>query len=101
MFEHTVQELIGKGYSRDEIIDEIDHGYAYFTPRTLHERRTVREYVDAALADVGQTPTVTTEEVLAEKARQEAAGLPAGIGSLARALHVSEATIRRRLGRLK
>jgi hypothetical protein len=41
---------------------------------------------------------VTREEVVAKRAELEAAGRPAGYDSLARALNVSAATIRRRLG---
>lgn len=44
---------------------------------------------------------VTEEQVRAKQAELEAAGQPAGAGSLAKALHTSEATIRRRLGRLQ
>ena len=51
---------------------------------------------------VDQGPDEPSEaQVLAKQAELLEAGLPGGIGSLAKALHTSEATIRRRLGRLK
>lgn len=45
----------------------------------------------------GRAPIVSKEDVLDMKAKLLAEGRPAGYGSLARALHVSETTIRRRL----
>jgi hypothetical protein len=43
---------------------------------------------------------VTLEQVLAKKAELEAAGQPAGHASLAKALNVSESTVRRRLAEM-
>jgi hypothetical protein len=78
------------------------------------EVRALRDQVlDAPGDDLDEGPSVdrenhvddddlrpTVAEVEAKRAELEAAGKPAGVGSLAKALGTSEATVRRRLGKL-
>lgn len=114
-WDDLIEFYIERGYADDEIVDEFDRearrgkGWEIMFTRsgeyvdwgTLHGRRTVLALLTAARGATRSAEDVSAEDVRAMERKLAEAGQPHGIDSLATALHVSPATIRRRLGRIK
>jgi hypothetical protein len=110
-WEGVIERLRARGYSVDEIIDQFDRETA--RERTgvnlggsrsgemldwgsLHGRNRIKAMIEAAF----RGDKITEGEVRAKEAELREAGQPHGADSIARALHTTSSTVRRRLKRL-
>jgi hypothetical protein len=107
-YDGLVKLYIERGYTNEEIaevirFEEAKNGRSPHPPRfTLVRIEALRLEMDPGQGGVsarrpGPEPIVTKAQVLAKRLELKAAGKHSGYGSLAKALNVSEATIRRRL----
>lgn len=105
---HRIRWLVGRGYDKDdEILDHFEREWHKGRGLSLRERRAIGRFIPlvrAALA--GPTPgpnpadLVTWQAIADKRAELEAAGLPSGDRSLAKALGVHRSTVRRRQGKV-
>ncbi len=91
----ALERLVSEGATDDEIRQG-----ASWDALTIPERREIETKVAALRGRRLVGETVTAEMVRAKQEELRAADQPHGIDSVAKALHTSPGTVRRRLGRL-
>jgi hypothetical protein len=109
-WEGRIEYLAFRGFDAAEIADELRVmsdpprlGFAFTRTgerlfwRTLHDRRRILALIETLTGSA----VPTAAEVRAKLDELKSEGQPHGVGSIARALNASEATVRRRLGRIK